>query len=239
MVRKAFNRYCQSHMRTDFTVYSRMPPNLARLFQLCALTLAFLGCRRDPQTTPEPSPSSSVVLAASSASSGTSDAPLPKSAASTTSGTPRYDTYHNSRFAFAVDYPDIYDKKQESDNGDGITLQALDAKHALKIWGEDSIGLRLTMGLRTDGRILLREAIKRVGPVRESYATDDYYRVVYAGRGGQELNHEACFLMGTVHCFAITYPTGEKDIYVGIIGRMTHALTGKFDGTETAGTKKK
>lgn len=130
-----------------------------------------------------------------------------------------YNTYHNSRFAYSIPYPDIYDKSTESDNGDGITFQSTDGFNTMTIWGSYNIN-------NDTGKSLLKEAENRVSHISHRASDAKSYSLDYDGGEEEEpiLFHEAGYISNnTIISYILSYRESEKDKYTKAITHITKA----------------
>lgn len=136
------------------------------------------------------------------------------------STTPTYKTYSNDRFGFFLSYPDIYSKKTESDNGDGISMESFDNLHTLKIWGGYNVN-------NSSGVDLMNMAKNRVSHILHDYADDHIYKLEYSGGEDTPIifNEVGCVAGDQLVGFIISYPEKEKERYMEIVTQMTNELT--------------
>lgn len=136
------------------------------------------------------------------------------------SAAPPFKTYSNDRFGFSLAYPDIYTKKTESDNGDGISLESSDKLHTLKIWGGYNVN-------NSSGVDLMNMAKNRVSHIIHDYADDRGYQLEYAGGDDTPIifNEVGCVAGDKQLGFIISYPEKEKNGYTEIVTQMTNELT--------------
>ncbi len=131
-----------------------------------------------------------------------------------------YKTYSNGRFGFSLSYPDIYTKKTESDNGDGISMESSDKLHTLKIWGGNNVS-------NSSGVDLMAMAKNRVSHIIHEYADDHGYILEYGGGDDTPIifNEVGCVAGDQQLGFIISYPEKEKEIYREIVTQMTNELS--------------
>jgi len=134
--------------------------------------------------------------------------------------TPSFKTYSNDRFGFSLSYPDIYTKKVESDNGDGISMESSDKLHTLKMWGGYNVN-------NSSGVDLLALAKKRVSLITNESADDHGYKLEYGGGDEKSIIFsEFGYVEGDKEFgFIISYPEKEKESYTGIVTQMINELT--------------
>lgn len=189
------------------------------------LIFSFMGCSSSPK------PAGPVSRAAEetkkSPVSSTTDETKKSSAAES------FKTYSNSKFGYSLSYLDIYTKKSESDNGDGISMESSDKLHALKIWGSYNV-------LNSSGFDLMNMAKDRVSHIISDYADKNVYKIQYGG--GDKIpiifNEFGCIGGDKIFGFIISYPEKEKGKYTGIVKQMMDELTKNTTSSLKAEVKK-
>ena len=143
-----------------------------------------------------------------------------------------FKTYSNARFGFSLSYPDIYTKKTESDNGDGISMESSDKLHTLKIWGGYNVN-------NSSGVDLMNMAKKRVSHIIHEYADDHVYKLEYGGGDDTPIifNEVSCVTGDQLFGFIISYPEKEKGGYADIVTKMTNELNNSKPIIVGAGSK--
>lgn len=136
----------------------------------------------------------------------------------------KYKIYANPRFGFKLSYPNIFSKSTESDNGDGVTLEAPDASCKLSIWGSYNVS-SLT------GNDLLESAKSRAAYISKEFSEKSFYRLQYSGGGdGEEITFYECgYIVGDkIMSYKISYPSSQKDKFSPITNYMTEDLLGNY-----------
>lgn len=117
-----------------------------------------------------------------------------------------YEIYTNTKLGYTMPYPNIFDATQESDNGDGVTMETAGGLYRLKIWGAYNID-------QSTVKDLLADAKNRVSHITSQNSDEFSYHIEYLGGGdGQELVFsEHVFLEeDKIIGFILTYPKQDK-----------------------------
>ena len=120
--------------------------------------------------------------------------------------------YVNERFGYSVEYPDIFSKRDEPANGDGVWLKSKDGKTRLTLSGGFNV-------LMQDGEAMLESREARGILKKESGSS--WFRLVR--QEGKQIIHE----YGVVNdddwaSFTFAYPKGKD--FKTAISRMERSL---------------
>jgi hypothetical protein len=143
----------------------------------------------------------------------------------------QYKTYENDRFGYSVDYPDIFDGKQEPDNGDGVEFTTESGEYGLTVWGGYNV-------LGQDGKALLEECKERVAHIADGSdkSGEGFYSIEYSDDGGESgvehIFHEYGTVNGAAQAgFILKYPQDEEKRFAEIKKVMESSL--KLPETES------
>lgn len=133
----------------------------------------------------------------------------------------QWDVYDNARFGTLVSYPgDLFARRAESDNGDGITLRAADGA-TLAIFGSNNVDnagpAAYVQGLTGSGERYRRLSYRIV---RANFA-------ILSGSTGDRLFYEryAFDPSGLVHGFVLEYPAAARGRYDPIVAHLSASLS--------------
>jgi hypothetical protein len=149
---------------------------------------------------------------------------------------PEYETYVNDRFGYSVNYPDIFDRSREPDNGDGVEFASADGEYGLTIWGGYNV-------LGQDGYALLEECYERVTHIvpESAMSASRHYGVEYSDDGGKDgvghIFHEYGIVNEEMKAgFTLKYPKAEEKRFELIKIVMENSLRlPKSDGASNTG----
>lgn len=152
---------------------------------------------------------------------------LATGAASANSGiesTP-YTIYSNARFGYQIVYPDIFDVKTPSDNGDGQTFvhSGMSTYCTLKVWGSHNID-------KKNGYRMLEDAKNHIAYIAFDEAGAEHYNIIYSDQGGKDGRETVFYEYGiasesTTAVFLFTFPYELKDYYIPLIQRTKVTFT--------------
>ena len=130
--------------------------------------------------------------------------------------------YSNERYGYSFKYPDIFDKKVESDSGDGITLSSKDGKYKLLIWGGYN-------ALFDTPAALLESSVKRAVEDGEKVISkqsdkDTCYVASYNEKKKSLSYHMTLANDDMIKAFLLTYPKSEEKQFEKVIKEMRSAL---------------
>ncbi|MDR0882923.1 MAG: hypothetical protein LBP55_10390 [Candidatus Adiutrix sp.] len=133
-------------------------------------------------------------------------------------------SYANGRFGYSAEYPDIFSKTGEPDNGDGVWLESVGQKYRLTLSGGYN-------ALAEDGESKLKSRLQEVAHVIEGSETfgNGWYRIVYSDDGGKDGNEHLFHEYGIVDheswaSFIFAYPRKEEKRFAAIIPRLETSL---------------
>ena len=126
--------------------------------------------------------------------------------------------YENERYGYSIKYPDIFDKKIESDSGDGVTLSSKDGKYKLLIWGGYNV-------LSDTPDTLLASAAKTAREnggktVSGQAGKNSCYLVSHNEKKGSISYHMTFVNDDDIKAFLFTYPKAEEKQFEKVIKEM-------------------
>lgn len=130
--------------------------------------------------------------------------------------------YINDRYGYTIKYPDIFDKKFESDSGDGVTLSSKDGRYKLLIWGgynilEDTPDTMLAGFVKSSGEDGDKTVSKQAGK-------NSCYLVSHNEKK-KSLSYRMALLGDDMYSvFFITYPKAEEKEFEKVIKEMKASL---------------
>jgi hypothetical protein len=132
--------------------------------------------------------------------------------------------YDNGRFGYSAEYPDIFSKTEEPDNGDGVWKTSDDDNYRLTFSGGYNV-------LGDDGESRLKSRLEEVAHIVEGSdeSGDGWYRVIYSDDGGRDGNEHLFYEYGIIDgenwaSFILTYPLDEQERFAPIVERMEGSL---------------
>lgn len=130
--------------------------------------------------------------------------------------------YTNDRYGYSVKYPDIFDKKSESDSGDGITLSSKDGKYKLLIWGGynvlDETPDAMLAGFVNSSREGGEKTVSKQSGKSSCY-------LISHNEKKKSLSYRMALLDdGMYSVFFITYPKAEEKEFEKVIKEMKASL---------------
>lgn len=131
----------------------------------------------------------------------------------------KFKKYGNSKYGYLLSYPDIFKTFNESDSGDGVSMESADGLYTLKIWGGFNV-------MNSDGQALLKQAKERAAHISEEHADKNSYKIVYEGGDKTPIEFYECGYVTEekVNCFILSYPAGQKSKFAGAVSLMAEEL---------------
>jgi hypothetical protein len=133
-------------------------------------------------------------------------------------------TYVNARFGYSTEYPDIFSKTEEPDNGDGVWMESGDGNYRLTLSGGYNV-------LGEDGQASLASRLEEVSHIVGDSAVsgDGWYRVIYSDDGGRDGSEHLFHEYGIINAdnwtsFILVYPLDERARFAPIAERMEASL---------------
>lgn len=123
-----------------------------------------------------------------------------------------YKLYQNKRYCFSIEYPDIFDEKYGSENGDGYTFINNTKNVRLVVYGSNNT-------FQTDAKSSFNEAIASCPNVNYQFQKDNWY--VISWQEGDTMYYEKCVIgSGSLNCFTISYPASDEKLYDEIVEKL-------------------
>jgi hypothetical protein len=135
-----------------------------------------------------------------------------------------YDTYHNERFDYSIDYPkEILFPQGESDNGDGQKFLSKDADVSLIVYGSNNaLNQSLEEVYREESRGGTAENPKKVVTYK---VLEDNWFVVSGYNSGRIFYQKTIFHDDVLKTFVLEYDESEKERYDPIAKRLEKSFT--------------
>lgn len=135
-----------------------------------------------------------------------------------------YETYHNDRFDYSIDYPkDRLFPQGESDNGDGQKFLSKDADVSLLVYGSNNaLDKSLEELYREESRGGTAENPKKV--VTYKMMADNWF-VVSGYNSGRIFYQKTMLSSGELKTFILEYDESQKEIYDPIAKRLEKSFT--------------
>jgi hypothetical protein len=135
-----------------------------------------------------------------------------------------YDTYHNDRFDYSIDYPkEILFPQGESDNGDGQKFLSKDAEVSLIVYGaNNALDKSLEEMYREESRGGTPENPKRVVTYK---VLEDNWFVVSGYNAGRIFYQKTLLSGGVFKTFVLEYDESEKERYDPIAKQIAKSFT--------------
>jgi hypothetical protein len=135
-----------------------------------------------------------------------------------------YDTYHNERFDYSIDYPkEVLFPQGESDNGDGQKFLSKDADVSLLVYGSNnSLNQSLEEVYREESRGGTAENPKKVVTYK---VLEDNWFVVSGYNSGRIFYQKTIFHDDVLKTFVFEYDESEKERYDPIAKRLAASFT--------------
>ncbi|MDR1835938.1 MAG: hypothetical protein LBQ96_09075 [Fusobacteriaceae bacterium] len=134
----------------------------------------------------------------------------------------KYENYYNGRFEYSVDFPDIFHKYREPDNGDGIIFQSKDEKVILTISGGYNV-------MEEDGNSQLDYAYEDAAYVvpGSDKSGKGFYTITYRPKEGVIGN--LTYVYGIINegawaAIYLSYPESQEAQFAPIKERMRKTL---------------
>lgn len=136
----------------------------------------------------------------------------------------QWTSYVNGRFGYSVEYADIYTKRTEPDNGDGVWLSTSDGKYALTLSGGFNVMVE-------DGESRLRSRLDEVAHIvpGSDKSGPGWYRVIYSDDGGKKGSERLFHEYGNINTenwasFILVYPMAERKRFAPIAAHLEKTL---------------
>ena len=136
----------------------------------------------------------------------------------------KWATYENGRFGYSAEYPALFSKTKEPDNGDGVWMESKNKDYRLTLSGGYNV-------LGNSGAELLKSRLEEVSHIvpGSDKSEPGWYRVIYSDGGGQDGNEHLFHEYGIINeenrvLFILVYPKKEEARFKAIITRMERAL---------------
>lgn len=146
-------------------------------------------------------------------------------AASAEAGDDTFKVYLNARFGYHMEYPEIFSRVVEPENGDGLSLTSTNEQYSLAMWGAYNV-------LDDDGASLLARRLESVAHIVEGSAAggEDFYRLAWSDNGGRDGVEHIFHEYGRVNyemmaAFTFSYPAGDGERSRAVISRMESSLS--------------
>ncbi|MDD1606363.1 MAG: hypothetical protein LUO95_00415 [Methylococcaceae bacterium] len=135
-----------------------------------------------------------------------------------------YDTYHNDRFDYSIDYPkDVLFPQGESDNGDGQKFLSKDADASLIVYGSNNaLNQSLEEVYREESRGGTAENPKKVVTYK---LLEDNWFVVSGYNSGRVFYQKTIFHDDMLKTFVLEYDESQKAFYDPIAKRLATSFT--------------
>ena len=131
-----------------------------------------------------------------------------------------YDTYHNDRFDYSIEYPkDVLFPQGESDNGDGQKFLSKDADASLIVYGSNN-------ALKQSLEEVYREESRggTAGVVTYKVLEDNWF-VVSGYNSGRVFYQKTIFHDDVLKTFVLEYDESQKELYDPIAKRLATSFT--------------
>jgi hypothetical protein len=135
-----------------------------------------------------------------------------------------YDTYHNDRFDYSIEYPkDVLFPQGESDNGDGQKFLSKDADASLIVYGSNNaLKQSLEEVYREESRGGTTENPKKVVTYK---LLEDNWFVVSGYNSGRVFYQKTIFHDDVLKTFVLEYDESQKELYDPIAKRLEKSFT--------------
>ncbi|HHX62948.1 MAG TPA: hypothetical protein GX707_19890 [Epulopiscium sp.] len=127
-------------------------------------------------------------------------------------GNIRYVPYTNERYGFFIEYPDIFNDKRLSDNGDGISLENAQMDTRLKVYGSNNVNEETAIEL-------YEEDVRNAFKLLYKFQKDNWY-VISWEEGEDGFYKKTVVGEGSINTFIMGYPKLYDPEYSGMVEHL-------------------
>ncbi len=135
---------------------------------------------------------------------------------------PTMGSYHNSKYAYSVEFPrPLLIPQGESDAGDGQRFASKDGSFKMSVWGQFNV-LDKTLAKECDERI---ESDRKDNSLAVTYKALKGTVCAYSGLAGSTIIYQkTVFLDDTFKTVRLEYPKANKEAFDSIVNRIVSSF---------------